>query len=132
MSDDELIEVATQARLSAYAPYSGFKVGAAVLGRSGKAFQGCNVENLSLGLTICAERAAVAACVTDGETHIVTIAIVADGPEPAIPCGGCRQVLAEFNPATRIIASTTGGRRQELILSDLLPRANQGVSLKHV
>jgi cytidine deaminase len=132
MSEDEVIETAAKVRLSAYAPYSGFKVGAAVITRSGAVFTGCNVENASFGLTICAERAAVAAAIAAGQSDLVAIAVVADGPEPAAPCGACRQVLAEFNPSIKIIASTSQKQRQEFLLTDLFPRANQGLPSKNV
>jgi cytidine deaminase len=132
MSNDQIIQAAAQARLNAYAPYSGFKVGAAVLTGAGAIFTGCNVENASLGVTICAERAAVAAAIAAGQSDLIAIAIVADAPQPAMPCGACRQVIAEFNPSTRIIASTTQNEQQEFLLTDLLPLANQGLPSKNV
>jgi cytidine deaminase len=127
MREDELLEAAFQARRHAHAPYSNFAVGAALLTETGKIFTGCNVENISLGLTICAERAAVAAAIANGEKDFVAIAVVADSEEPVLPCGGCRQVLAEFNPAIKIVASTMTHRRQEFSLTELLPRPRQGV-----
>jgi cytidine deaminase len=123
----ELIEAALQARNFAYAPYSKFSVGSALLTKSGEIFTGCNVENVSLGLTICAERAAVMAALGEGHKEFVAIAVVTDSAEPALPCGACRQVLAEFNSAIKIVASTTSGITQELSLSDLLPRPKQGI-----
>ena len=111
----------------AYAPYSKFPVGAAALTEDGRIVSGCNVENVSLGLTICAERSAVAAAVANGEKDFVAIAVVAESAEPAVPCGACRQVLAEFNPELKVIASTSSGKIQELVLSDLLPRPRQGI-----
>ena len=132
MSNDQIIQAAAQARLNAYAPYSGFKVGAAVLTGAGAIFTGCNVENASLGVTICAERAAVAAAIAAGQSDLIAIAIVADAPQPAMPCGACRQVIAEFNPSIRIIASTTQNEQQEFLLTDLLPLANQGLPSKNV
>ncbi|HAF02174.1 MAG TPA: cytidine deaminase, partial [Spartobacteria bacterium] len=99
MIQEELVKAALQARNYAYAPYSKFSVGCALLTKSGKIFTGCNVENISLGLTICAERAAVAAAIAEGEKDFVAIAVVTDSDAPALPCGACRQVLAEFNPA---------------------------------
>jgi cytidine deaminase len=122
-----LVDTAFQARRRAHAPYSGFAVGAALLTKSKKIFTGCNVENLSLGLTMCAERSAVAAAVANGEKEFIAIAVVADSAEPPLPCGACRQVLAEFNPDLKIIASTAGRIVEELILSDLLPRPKQGI-----
>ena len=127
MSRDELLATASEARGRAYAPYSGFSVGAALLTESGKVFPGCNVENISLGLSICAERAAVGAAIAAGEKEFTAIAIVTDAAEPAVPCGACRQVLAEFNPNMPIVTSTLRHQIQELSLSELLPRAKQGI-----
>jgi cytidine deaminase len=127
MSHGHLIEAAAQARENAYAPYSKFAVGAALLTKSGEIFFGCNVENISLGLTICAERAAVCAAVAHGQRDFVAVAIVTDSKEPALPCGACRQVLAEFNPAMKIISATIQGQDQTWTLADLLPRSNQGI-----
>jgi cytidine deaminase len=132
MSENQMVEMAAKVRLRAYAPYSGFKVGAAVLTRAGAIFTGCNVENASFGVTICAERAAVFAAIAAGQPELIAIAIVTDALEPAMPCGACRQVLAEFNPLIKIIASTTQDERQEFVLTDLLPRANQGLPSKNV
>src|SRR3982751_1677027 len=98
MDEKDLIRVATEVRERAYAPYSHFLVGAALRTRSGRVFRGCNVENLSYRLTTCAEQSAVSAAVAEGETDFVEIAVVTDSKEPAVPCGGCRQLLAEFSP----------------------------------
>ena len=92
----QLIEKATDARSRAYAPYSSFLVGAALLGRDGRVFQGCNVENASYGLTICAERSAVFAAVSAGCRRFSAMAIVGHGHRPPRPCGACLQVVAEF------------------------------------
>lgn len=127
ISKDNLIAVATAAKAAAYAPYSKFAVGAALLTKSGRIFSGCNVENLSLGLTICAERAAVAAAVVAGDKEFVMISVVTDSKKPAVPCGACRQVLAEFNPTMRIFAATTKGEVEEFELAELLPRPAQGI-----
>jgi cytidine deaminase len=127
VSDKELLTVAAKARGNAYVPYSKFAVGAALVGKSGKVFTGCNVENVSLGLTMCAERVALGAAVSSGETEFVAIAIVVDSKRPAIPCGACRQVLAEFNPTLKIVTSSTSGERETLNLADLLPKAKQGI-----
>lgn len=126
MSNDKMLEAASQVRSQAHAPYSGFRVGAAILTKSGRIFSGCNVENVSLGLTICAERAAVAAAVAAGEKEFVAIALITDSEVPATPCGACRQVLAEFSPSIEILTSTVRGKVQQFELSDLLPRPNQG------
>jgi cytidine deaminase len=126
-NNNELLKAALEAKDKAYAPYSRFAVGAALLTASGAIFTGANVENVSLGLTICAERAAVSAAIAGGEKDFVAIGVVSDSEEPAVPCGACRQVLAEFNPTMTIITSTIGGRIQELQLDELLPRPRQGV-----
>ena len=100
MTDDaallELVEAARAAREHAYAPYSSFKVGAAVRSASGAIHRGCNVENASYGATLCAERAALAALVAAGETHAVALAVYTESDEPTMPCGICRQVLFEL------------------------------------
>jgi cytidine deaminase len=127
MNKDNLIEAATVARLRAYAPYSNFSVGAALLTKSGRVFVGCNVENISYRLTMCAEQAAVAAAVAEGELDFVAIAVVADSREPVVPCGGCRQTLAEFNPKMDVVISSLNGSTETLSLSQLLPRPTQGI-----
>jgi cytidine deaminase len=95
------MQAALAARARAYAPYSHFAVGAAALGAGGEVFAGCNVENASYGLTICAERAAIGAAVAGGETSITTIAIATAGGQT--PCGACRQVLSEFGPTMTVL-----------------------------
>jgi cytidine deaminase len=128
MDKHVLIRSAVEVKKHAYIPYSRFAVGAALLTKSGKIFTGCNVENLSFRLTICAEEAAVAAAVAGGERDFTAIAVVADSNEPAMPCGACRQVLAEFNPNIEVTTATADGRQEEtLLLSDLLPRPKQGI-----
>jgi cytidine deaminase len=98
---DELIHAAIDAQQRAYCPYSNFPVGAAIRTASGKIFQGCNVENVSYGLTICAERVAACSAVAAGEREFTDVAVVSNGG--VSPCGACRQFLAEFNPNLRII-----------------------------
>ena len=134
MSKDDMIEAAMNARQRSYAPYSTFLVGAALQTESGDVFAGCNIENVSLGLTMCAEQAAVAAAVSAGQTKFTTIAIVADSREAILPCGRCRQILAEFNPSMEIITSTVHGQCETFRLNDLLPRPMQGIleSLRNV
>jgi cytidine deaminase len=124
---DELIGAASAARVLAYAPYSGFQVGAALLTKTGKIYTGCNVENVSLGLTICAERSAIATAIAQGSKDFVSIAVVTAGKTPAIPCGACRQVLAEFNPSIKVLAATIDGKVQEFDLAELLPFPSQGI-----
>jgi cytidine deaminase len=91
-----LVEAAARARNRAYAPYSGYLVGAAVLAPDGAIFAGCNVENASYGLALCAERSAIAHLVAAGHTRVAAVAVVTAGPEPGRPCGLCRQTLSEF------------------------------------
>jgi cytidine deaminase len=118
---------ATAARSKAYAPYSQFAVGAALVATDGRVFQGCNVENLSFGLTMCAERVAIGQAVAAGCRDFRTIVIVADTVEPISPCGACRQVLAEFNPQLEMVLCTISGNRVVYSLGDLLPRAATGI-----
>jgi len=125
MTTEDLIAVAWEARERAYAPYSNFKVGAALLSADGQVFQGCNVENISYGLTICAERVAIGAAVAQGVTKFDRVAVVADTKEPVSPCGACRQVLAEFGVKTIILANKQGS--VEFTLEELLPRASTGI-----
>lgn len=122
---DRLCDQAWLARDRAYAPYSGFAVGAALLGIDGRVFIGCNVENLSLGLTQCAERVALGAAVAAGCTAFHAVAVVADTQEPVSPCGACRQVLSEFGIPRVLLACRHS--RIEFALSELLPRPATGI-----
>ena len=124
-----LIDAAKKARKNAYAPYSKFKVGAAVLGKSGKIFSACKVENASYGLTVCAERNAATQAVADGERTIVAVAVVAESPIPVPPCGACRQFLAEFGPGMDVLVPARGSVRL-FKLSSLLPESFSGKNLK--
>ncbi len=124
-TDDELIAAAWEGRENAYAPYSDFKVGAALLGADGAIFTGCNVENISYGLTNCAERVAVGAAVAAGIRSFEKVAVVADTAVPISPCGACRQVLAEFGVKTVILANRT--ESVVFSLEELLPRASTGI-----
>ena len=127
MNSDELLARALGGRTAAYAPYSKFAVGAAIETASGKVFTGCNVENLSYGLTICAERNAVFAAVAAGERDFVRIVIVADSRVPVSPCGACRQVLAEFSEGMEVRCVNLEGDEYRARLDELLPRAKVGI-----
>ena len=122
-----LIEQATRSRERSYDKYSHFKVGAALMTDTGKIFRGCNVENISFGLTICAERVALGAAVEAGASKFVALAVVSDSLRPVVPCGACRQVLAEFSPDLKIFSATLQGQQAEFDLADLLPIPNQGI-----
>ena len=127
MNKTELVDAALKSRQNAYAPYSKFCVGAALLTRSGRVFCGGNVENVSLGLTICAEQVCVGAAIAAGESDFEMIAVAADSEIPIVPCGACRQVLAEFSPALEILSSTLDGEMAHFRLDELLPRPKQGI-----
>ncbi len=122
----ELLAAARTARSRAYAPYSNFAVGAALLAADGRIFTGCNVENLSYGLTICAERVAVGAAVAAGQRRFLAALVIADTRQPISPCGACRQVLAEFGDFPLLLA-TEDGAQEIFALSTLLPRASTGI-----
>jgi len=122
-----LIQSASEARLKAYAPYSRFAVGAAVQCRSGAIYVGTNIENISYGLTVCAERIAIGSAVAAGEREFVAIAAVADTVEPIVPCGACRQFLAEFAPDLIIVSATLRGDQKIENLSHLLPDSKRGI-----
>jgi cytidine deaminase len=115
-----LVEAARAAREHAYAPYSGFRVGAAIETASGSVYVGANVENASYGATICAERAAVACMVAAGERSVARVAVYAEGPTLSMPCGLCRQVLGEFGMDATVVAAGPNAVRT-LSLSALLP-----------
>lgn len=118
---DEMIVQAKQASENAYCPYSHFPVGAAVLTTSGRIFAGCNVENASLGLTICAERNATFQMVAKQVEPIIAIVIYTPTSEATAPCGACRQVLNEFGPDIRVISVCDGAGRIDTNLAQLLP-----------
>lgn len=122
-----LIELASEARSRAYAPYSRFAVGAALRTRSGKFFTGCNVENASYGLSVCAERVAIWKAVSDGETDFDAMAVVTDSG--GSPCGACRQVMAEFSLDMPVFIADASGKHQVFLVTDLLPEAFQPADL---
>jgi cytidine deaminase len=119
----QLLDQARRAREQAYAPYSRFTAGAAVLTAAGEIFSGCNIENASLAATICAERVAIFRAVAAGHRDLTALALIADTPEPVAPCGLCRQVLAEFNSDCLVLMANTAGRTRLANLKELLPLA---------
>jgi cytidine deaminase len=123
MRETELIKKAKNARLKAYAPYSNFKVGAALLTKNGNVYTGANVENSTYGLTICAERVAVFKAVNKGDKDFVKMVVVADKNPPITPCGACRQVLSEFTKDLQIICVNLKGKVDRYTLKELLPEA---------
>jgi cytidine deaminase len=117
-----LLQAATDVRHNAYAPYSRFKVGAAIRADSGAIYSGVNVENVAYPEGTCAEAGAIAAMVAAGETKILEVCVIADSPEPVPPCGGCRQKIAEFAaPAVTVTLCTTDGKSRSMTVADLLP-----------
>lgn len=125
MTNEKLIDFAEKAREKAYAPYSGFKVGAALLTDSNEVYLGCNIENAAYGETVCAERTALFKAVSEGNKNFVKIAVVGgkkgENSVPAYPCGACRQVMAEFCKENFVILVKDGDEIKEYLLKDLLP-----------
>lgn len=119
----ELMAAALQVRDRAYAPYSQFRVGAAVKTRDGRIFVGCNVESSSYGLSICAERSALARAVAEGASSVVEVAVVADTPIPCPPCGACRQLISELGPQAMVHMGNLLGDASSRSIQDLLPGA---------
>ena len=120
MMKQELLNAALSARERAYAPYSKFLVGAAVLAKNGKIYTGCNIENASYGLTVCAERNALFSAVGAGEREFTALCVVGDTEAPISPCGACRQVMAEFKVPCIILANLKGDVK-EYTSEELLP-----------
>ena len=118
---DRLVEAARQAATRAYAPYSHFAVGAALLGEDGRVYVGCNVENAALGSTICAERTAACKAVSEGHRDFARIAIWGEGQGYCMPCGACRQFLAEFSTDMEVLCAKAGGRYVSYKLRELMP-----------
>src|SRR6202012_3235668 len=124
MSDfDHLICVAQQSRDNAHAAYSNFRVGAALRATSGRVFGGCNVENATYGLTVCAERVAIFKAISEGARAFTRVAVVADTENLTPPCGACRQILWEFCGDVEIVLANLAGKTETLRLSALFPRA---------
>ena len=119
ISEDELIKQARDVREKAYAPYSGFKVGAALLSDSGKVYVGCNVESASFGASICAERAAVASAVADGSREFSKLVIFVGSDDLASPCGICRQVIREFSDDLEIVLANTHGMIKKVTIGEI-------------
>ena len=123
MNKEKLIEAAQEARERAFAPYSNFKVGAAVETVDGEIFIGCNIESASYGLTVCAERVAIWKAVSEGKMNFKTIAVVVDTEELTPPCGVCRQIIWEFCHDIPVILANLKGKSEVVQMRELLPRA---------
>lgn len=119
MTLEDLVELAADARKNAYAPYSRYRVGAALLTRSGRVYTGCNIENATFGATVCAERVAMWKALSEGEREFDMMAVVTSNG--AMPCGLCRQVLAEFAPEMPLVIASLDGSQQQVTVADLLP-----------
>jgi len=122
-SDQELIDAAKAARQNSYAPFSDFRVGAAIEMEDGTIISGCNVESASYGLTVCAERVAIWKAISDGKHNIKHVAVVADTEELTPPCGVCRQIIWEFGGNVPVILANLNGKRETVEMKELLPRA---------
>ncbi len=130
MNNEKLIKAATDARENAYAPYSNFRVGAAVEADNGDIYIGCNVESASYGLTVCAERVAIWKGISVGEKKFKRIAVVVDTEELTPPCGVCRQIIWEFCGDVPVILANLHGKSETVMMSELLPRAFDSKFLK--
>jgi cytidine deaminase len=125
MTEDTIAELIREARTGrerALAPFSGFKVGAALRTKAGRIIRGCNIENSSFGLTVCAERVALLAALADGEREFEAVAVVTQSEKPSPPCGPCRQLMWEYCGDIDVILSNLDGTAETLKLSDLFPR----------
>ncbi len=121
MTNQELIKIANEAKEMAYSPFSNFKVGAALLGKSGKVYTGCNVENSTYGATNCAERTAIFKAVSEGEREFTKIAIMSSSGDFTSPCGICRQVIFEFMEDGEIILGNEAGEEKVYTVREMLP-----------
>jgi cytidine deaminase len=122
-SNEELVTAAKEARQNSYAPYSEFRVGAAIEMEDGEIYTGCNVESASYGLTVCAERVAIWKAISEGKHKVKNIAVVADTKELTPPCGVCRQIIWEFGGNVPVTLANLNGGRETVEMKDLLPRA---------
>jgi cytidine deaminase len=129
MTADPLVFAAMAARERAFAPYSGFRVGAALEAADGTVVSGCNVESASYGLTCCAERVAIFKGVSDGHTRFVRVAVVTDAATLTPPCGACRQLLWEFAPSATVTLANLAGQVAEYTVADLLPHGFDAANL---
>jgi cytidine deaminase len=129
---EAVVSAASEVMRQAYAPYSGFRVGAVLIASDGTTYAGCNVENSSFPAGICAERGALAAAVAAGRREYTTLVVATEATAPTPPCGLCRQALVEFSPDLVITSVTSGGGRAQWRLSELLPAPFTPASLSHV
>ena len=120
---EKLVKEAEKVRKKAYTPYSKFKVGAAVLSADGKIFTGCNIENASFGMSVCAERVAIFKAISEGSTEFEAIAVIGDTDKPCSPCGACRQVISEFSENILLIMANLKGDVKIKKIRELLPEA---------
>ncbi len=130
MTDKDLLSKAKTAKEGAYAPYSRFRVGAALVGKSGRVYTGANVENASYSVTCCAERVALFKAVTDGEREFAVIAVTSDSQDLTYPCGVCRQALYEFSPDLQVLSSNNELEYEKTTLEKLLPHAFSGKEME--
>jgi len=121
--EQKMLQVAKEAIKNSYSPYSKFRVSSAVLGGSGKIYSGVNIENISYGLTMCAERVAVFKAISEGEREIKAVLVYTDGKDLPYPCGACRQVIAEFGRDAEIIVVNGEGKTERTSMKELLPKA---------
>ena len=119
--EDRLVEAATRARENALCKYSGFAVGAAIETADGRVFSGCNIENGTFGLTVCAERVAIWKALSEGVRGFRAVAVVTGADAPTPPCGACRQILWEFARDVPVVSATTSGQKRRWTLSELFP-----------
>ena len=125
MEISKLLSAAMEALDNSYSPYSGYRVGAAILCRNGAIYSGCNIENSSYPVSVCAEISALSAAISSGNRGLEKIAVISSGEDICMPCGQCRQALNEFNPDMSVICANSKGEYKEYLLSELLPHSFQ-------